>query len=208
MLMSTERGRYDEAEIHAAKALTWYPKHHKRFPFFVADLCFLLVCEAYYSVAVDLLTEFLDVVESPAQQVLGMSLLARALACAGRRSRFIRTRGRVQAMLNEFSEHEPAARINIAEAERAAGLWRDAEANARAALELAIARRDVVPERLARALLVEIHQRTPPPAESRTHRNPDWFSNIVPSVSTRLAAWAPTRRGRIPIVGRSEWAAA
>lgn len=209
MLMSTERGRFDEAEVHAARALTWYPKHHRRFPFFVADLCFLLVCEAHYSVAVELLTDFLDVVENPAQQVLGMSLLARALACAGRRSRFIRVRGRVQTLLNEFTEHEPAARVNIAEAERAAGLWRDAEATARAALELAIARRDVVPERLARALLVEIQQRTPPPVESRTpHRDPEWLSNIVPSVSTRLAAWTPTRRGRIPTVGRSEWAAA
>ena len=208
MLMSTERGRYEEAESHAAKALAWYPKHHRRFPFFVADLCFLLVCEAHYSVAVELLTAFLNVVESPPQQVLGLSLLARALAGAGDRPRFGRTRSKVQRLLEEFREYEPAARVNIAEGERAASLWRDAEVTARKALDAATARRDSVPERLARALLVEIERRNPPPAEARLHRDPAWFAAMVRTVAARLAAWTPTRRGRSPTVGRNEWAAA
>lgn len=208
MLMSAERGRYEEAEVHAARALAWYPKHHQRFPFFVADLCFLFVCEACYSVAVELLTSFLGVVHAPAQQVLGMSLLVRALAGAGDRARFARTRSRVQRLLKDFREYEAAARINLAEAERAVGLWRDAEGNARKALDLAVTRRDIVPERLARALLVEIEGKIPSPAEIRAHRNPDWFRTIVFTASTRLAAWTPTRRGRTPSVGRNEWAAA
>jgi tetratricopeptide (TPR) repeat protein len=207
MLMSTERGHYAEAEGHAAKAFAWYPKHHNRFPFFVADLCFLLVCEAQYSVAVKLLTAFLSTIETPAQQVLGMSTLVRALAGAGERTRFARTRAQALRLLNEYREHEPAARINIAEGERAVGLWRDAEENARKALELASARRDLAPERLARELLVNIERRIPPPAESNAD-GAEHFTTMLISAATRLAEWTPTRRGRVPTVGRTEWAAA
>jgi len=208
MLMCTERGRYEEAEAHADKALAWYPKHHNRFPFFVADLCFLLVSEAHYSTAVGLLSEFLEVVKSPPQQVLGMSLLARALAGAGERARFGRIRSKVLALLQDYHEYEPAARVNLAEAERAAGLWRDAELSARRALDLAIIRRDVVPERLARALLTEINRKNPSPAGSKTHRNPAWYGTVISAVSNRLAVWTPTRRGRVPTIDRNEWAAA
>lgn len=208
MLMSAERGHFDEADAHATKALAWYPKHHKRFPFFVADLCFLLVCESHYSVAAELLAAFLTVIKTPAQQVLGMSLLVRALAGAGERVQFARTRARVLRLLGEFRDHEAAARIHLAEAERSAGLWHDAEVNARKALEIAVERRDAAPERIARALLIDIEQRVPPPTESGVHADPDWFATLIRSAATRLSVWAPTRRGRIPTVGRNEWAAA
>src|SRR6185436_14131864 len=52
MLMATERGHYGEAEAYARTALAWYPKYHERFPFFVADLAYLLVSERQYLHAV------------------------------------------------------------------------------------------------------------------------------------------------------------
>ena len=205
MLMAAERGRYAEAGRHARKALAWYPKHHHRFPFFAADLAFLLVSERQHEPAARLLEGFLRTVRDPQRQVLGLSVLVRALAGAGRLKRFTRERRRLLRRLARHREYEAPARVNLAEAERAAGMWPQAEADARAALELARAGRDAVPERLARTLLRQVAARTPAPGAAPPREE---VEALVATVSARLAGWSPTRRGRPPTLGRDAWAAA
>ncbi|HVG43598.1 MAG TPA: hypothetical protein VM890_02675, partial [Longimicrobium sp.] len=78
----TVRGSLVDAEVHARRALAWYPKHHQRFPFFAADVAFLLVCQRHHGAAAVLLRAFVQVVKPP-QNVLGFSMLVRALAAAG-----------------------------------------------------------------------------------------------------------------------------
>ena len=199
------RGHYAEAERHARKALEWYPKHHRRFPFFVADLAFLLVCQRHFTPAAALLGEFVRAVRGPTEQVLGLSLLVRALAGAGQRDAFERTRRRLQKALARDTTWEPAARVNLAEADRSAGWWESAEANARAALELASARLDTEPARLATRLLTQIAKRAPAPAEVPRHDEP--FRALVEAARKRLAEWMPGRCGRRPTLSREEWAA-
>jgi tetratricopeptide (TPR) repeat protein len=200
----TVRGNYVDAEVHARRALRWYPKHHPRLPFFAADVAFLLVCGRHYSAAAGLLRRFVRVVRPP-QNVLGFSLLVRALACAGREKEFESARMRVLDLLGRHAEYEAAARWNLAHAERAVGMWNAARSNARAAAELARAQRDAETEQLARKLLDEIEAGEPSPAEIQ--RTDTAFRELLHTLAARLAEWSPTRRGRSRSLSRSEWAA-
>ena len=201
----TVRGHYAEAELHARRALRWYPKHHARFPYFVADVAFLLVCERHYSASATLLGEVLRLVVEPGARFVIGALLTRALAGAKRWKEFDQQRRRVTEMLSEPSEWEAAARWHLAEAERAAGLWESADANATAALQIARSRRDAETEQFVRRLLDELAERVPAPAE--LVRTDDAFANLLNKLSARLSEWAPTRRGRSRTLSRGEWAA-
>ncbi|HEX5723923.1 MAG TPA: hypothetical protein VFX98_00580, partial [Longimicrobiaceae bacterium] len=204
--LMADASAYAEAERHARRALAWYPKHHPRVPFLAADFAFVLVCRRHHAEAVELLEGFLRAVEAPGEQLLGMSVLVRALACSGRLRDFERLRRRLRKLLAEHDEFEPAARINLAEAERAAGMWEAAEANARTALSLARARREAQPERLAAALLAQVTARVPaPPAELLPADRE--LQGVVRAFVARLAAWSPRRPGRAPRVCREHWAA-
>ena len=206
LLMAAERGQYRDAELHARTALAWYPKYHERFPFFVADFAFLLVSEHEYDQAVRLLGEFLRAVREPSRRVLGLSVLVRALGGMHERKRFDRARRRLLRLLERFQDCEPAARINLAEGERALGMWIEAEANARIALDVAERRRDAVPERLARSLLVQIADRVQPVSATIPS---DTRAALIADAEARLRAWVPSRRGRRPRTQSGEgWAVA
>jgi tetratricopeptide (TPR) repeat protein len=132
LLMMAERGNFAQATAHAQKALRWYPKHHPRFPFFVADFAFCLVCQAHYSEAIQLLTAVLDSLTQPAEQVLAVSVLVRAHGGLGNITQFCTTRTRLIELLHSFKAHEPAARVNLAEGERGVGRWLPAWRNGHA----------------------------------------------------------------------------
>lgn len=200
----TLRGNWVDAEVHARRALAWYPKHHQRFPFFAADLGFLLVCQQHHSAAAALLRPFVRIVNPP-HNVLGFSVLVRALASAGSRREFERMRSRLLDLIHRHPEHEAAARWNLAHADRAVGNWESAVANARAAADLARSVRDLQTEQAACALLAQLEAREPlPPEQLRTDGK---FRELLASVVTRLENWSPTRRGRMPSRSRAEWAA-
>ena len=201
----TVHGHYTEAEIHARRALRWYPTHHARFPLFVADVSFLLVCQGHFSAAAALLREVLRVVTDRGARLVIVSLLVRAHAGAGRWKEFELARARLLKLLATPSEWEAAARWNLAEAERSAGGWDAAESSAKNAVELARARHDSETERFARRLLSDIAGKVPAPAEAK--RTDDAFRIFVTTLTTRLSEWAPTRRGRAPTLTRRDWAA-
>lgn len=200
----TVRGNYVDAEIHARRALAWYPKHHPRFPFFVADVAFLMVSQCHFTPAVRLLRRFVRTVKPP-HNILGYSLLVRGLAEAGQAQEYERTRIRLLKLIAAHKEHEAAARWNLAHAERAAGQWDAAVTDARAAAELARAQRDRETESLAERLLRELETRAPAPAELR--RTDEQFRQLVDTLTSRLSEWSPTRRGRLPSLSRADWAA-
>lgn len=205
MLMSTERGNYREAEAHARTALAWYPKYHERFPLFVADLAFLLVSEHEYRGAIRLLIRFFYIVKDRSKRVLALSMLVRALGGVKDLDRLRRARRRLLRWLEHSREYEPAARVNLAEGERAAGMWSEAEANARLALELASGRRDAAPARLASTLLSEISGRVP----AEPPRSNPGVAQLVLHAEARIRAWVPSRRGRRPREqGGEDWAVA
>jgi tetratricopeptide (TPR) repeat protein len=201
----TVRGSLPAAELHARRALRWYPKHHVRFPFFAVDVGFLLVCMGYYRLAANLLRHAVRAIENPADTVLGASLLARAHAGAGQMREFERARRRLQTLLATHPQHEPAARWNLAEAERAAGLHPEAEKNARLSLALAQADRDTETERFARVLLDELQAKVgPSPATTASESS---YAGLVATLIARIRKWNPQRRGRSRSLPRQEWAA-
>lgn len=200
----TVRGSYVDAEVHARRAFAWYPKHHPRFPFFVADVAFLLVCLRLPALAVPLLRRFVRVVPSP-QNVLGYSLLVRGLAETGHVREYERARARLLKLLADHGEHEAAARWNLAHAEWAAGLRDEALENARRAVELAHGNHDAETEVLAARLVQALEAGVQPlgPCE----RRPERLRDLASALSSRLAEWSPTRRGRSPSISRADWAA-
>jgi tetratricopeptide (TPR) repeat protein len=200
----TVRGRYADGELHARRALAWYPKHNLRFPFFIADVAFLLVCRKSYTPAAKLLREFARKIKPP-HSVLGLSLLVRALACAGKDREFARRREHLLRLLEAHTEYEAAARWNLAHGERAMGMWEAATENASRAVQLARARRDNETEGLAQRLLDELRAGTAAPAE--THRSDQEFRDFMDNLLSRIADWSPTRRGRPPGESRDDWAA-
>jgi hypothetical protein len=142
--------------------------------------------------------------EKPADMVLGTSLLARAQAGAGQTREFARASRRLEALLATHQEHEAAARWNLAEGQRAAGMLVQAEANARTALELAMAARDTETERFVRTLLDQLQAETSPPPVAEP---PSSYVALVATLVARIRKWNPKRRGRSRSVPRQEWAA-
>jgi tetratricopeptide (TPR) repeat protein len=206
LLMMAERGHFAQAITHARKALRWYPKHHPRFPFFVADFAFCLVCQAHYSEAVELLAGVLDALPEPAEQVLAVSVLVRAYGGLGEVGKFRSARQRLIDLLSTFKAHEPAARVNLAEGERAVGRWLPAWRNATRALRLAKEKRDAVVIKLATRLRADV--RAQQPAPPNTELTDNIAREVIDALQQRLPLWNPTRRGRARGVDRDRWAAA
>lgn len=206
LLMMAERGEYAQATEHAKKAFRWYPKHHPRFPFFVADFAFCLVCQAHYHEAIELISACLDTLTEPAEQVLAVSVLARACGGLGDVARFRSARIRLMDLLRTYKAHEQAARVNLAEGERALGRWLPAWRNASRALRIARAKRDIVVVQLATKLRADVKaQRPSPPSIALTDIT---TREVIDAMEQRLAQWNPTRRGRARGVDRDRWAAA
>ncbi|HET7233197.1 MAG TPA: hypothetical protein VFJ16_24515 [Longimicrobium sp.] len=201
----TMRASFVAAELHARRALRWYPKHHPRFPFFAADVAFLMVAQRHFAPAVTLLRIFVRVIKPP-QNLLGYSLFVRALAGAGRTREFQQRRGTLHKLLSKKNEYDAAARWNLAHAEREAGDAHAALVQARISATLARARCDRETETLAQQLIYEI-ENTPQPAPPDETRGDHRWGPLAKELAARLEEWSPTRRGRTPVLRKSEWAA-
>ncbi|HEY0020248.1 MAG TPA: hypothetical protein VGC13_28385 [Longimicrobium sp.] len=199
----TVRGHYAVAEAHARRALSSYPKHHPRVPFLAADVAYLLICRQRYTQAIELLRRFLRIVHSPPDNVLGLSMLVRALGAAGHERKFLRMRRRLLSVELAATPFEAAALWHLAEAERAMQDWQPAAEHARVALELALAEHDLETAQLAGETLsrVEVHS----PVEPEPARDDPQVSELVAQLVTRLTEWAPTKRGRPRRRSHEDW---
>ncbi|HEY0022963.1 MAG TPA: hypothetical protein VGB24_08635 [Longimicrobium sp.] len=166
MLMLTERRDYGQAELAAARAVTMYPASDPRVPFLAADFAFLLLAQGAHADALPLLQRFLGVVETPAEQVIGLSLLARAYAGAGCRDESRSARRAVPDLIQVFPQNAPAALFHMAEACRAEGSWKEAEQLVTSARELAVSGGHIAIVEHADDLAAQIAVRHVPPVLS------------------------------------------
>lgn len=153
-----------------------------------------MICRTHYSEAIELLRAFLRVVKSPPENVLGLSMFVRALAAAGHPRKFLRMRRRLLGVDLAATPYEAAALWHLAEGERAMRLWEPAAQHARTALERALAQHDNETAEFARETLRQVEKRAP--IEPEVGRNDPTVSEFVAQLGSRLAAWAPTKRGR------------
>lgn len=207
MLMLTECGEYRHAEVAAARAVSLYPLNDPRLPYLAADFAFLQIAQHLYAESVPILERFAGLVAEPAQQVIGLGLLARAYAGAGRAHDYRRTRDRVAALIAVYPQDGPAAFYHLAEAARCLGAWDEARGLAGRALDGAEARGDASVASHAWALLARIEARElpdhPPLADGAGSRRA-----TAHALSVRLARWNPAaRRGRRRTPRRNHWAA-
>lgn len=198
----TVRGHYDAAEAHARKALDSYPKHNPRVPFLAADVAYLLICQNRYSEAIELLRGFLRIVRPP-DNVLGLSMLVRALGAAGHARKFLRMRRRLLDTELSTTRFAAAALWHLAEAERAMCAWDAAEEHARAARELAVRQNDLETALLAGETLLRVEAHLP--VEPEPARRDPQVSELAAQIATRLAEWAPTKRGRPRRRSEEDW---
>lgn len=190
----TVRGHYDAAEAHARAALSRYPKNNPPVPFLAADVAYLMICKHQYSHAIELLRGFLRIVKAPPDNVLGLSMFVRALAAAGHSRKFQRMRRQLLRVELSATRFEAAALWHLAEAERAMRQWEPAAQHSQAALELALAERDLETAQSARETLRKVAARAAVTPEVPCHDPQD--SEFVAQLASRLREWAPTKRGR------------
>jgi len=202
----TVRGHYAEAEVHARTALLWYPKNNPRIPYLLADVAYLLISRCCYAPAIEFLRRFMQIVAAP-QNVLGLSMLVRAYACAGVEGSFQSARRRLLRVVEnpECASFEAAARWHLAEAERALEHWREAAYQADRALQLALVEQDLETAELARVTIRGVDQRAQvEPASGDVDPN---VGELVKLLLDRVAEWSPTKRGRPRGRSSEDWAA-
>jgi tetratricopeptide (TPR) repeat protein len=207
MLMLTECGDYGQAERAASRAVGLYPLNDPRFPYLAADFAFLQIAQHRYAESIPLLERFLELVTEPAQQVIGLSLKARAYAGAGRVDELDRVRAHVISLVAVHTQDRPAAFYHLAEAARSCGRWQAAEEFASLAHEEARQRGDISVALHSAALLSKIAARKYPEAsaapDSTTTRR-----TTANALFVRLARWNPgARKGRKRTRRRNHWAA-
>lgn len=201
------RGNLRAAEMYARRALRSYPKHHPRFPFFAMDVAYLIICRGHNQLACRVLREALRVVERPTDTVLGVSLYIRALAGAGQVKERDRQTRRLEALLAQEPRYEAAARWHLAEAQRAAGLFDDARANAARSLDMALTTHDAEIEQFARELLKQLERQSFPAPLDERNEDHEGYSHLVGSLVARVREWSPKRRGRLRSLAPDQWVA-
>jgi tetratricopeptide (TPR) repeat protein len=204
MLMLTERQQYPEAEAAAMRAVSLYPLHDSRFPFFAADFAFLQIAQGYYSEAVPALEQFLGLIRSPAQQVIGLSLLARTYAGAGRVVEYSQVRDNVVQLIRVYTADAGAALFHLAEASRSLGEWAEAAAYAELSRQAALDSGDKAVARFAARLYNMIRERRSPPGPIT--RASGEKAPAATTLAVRLRGWnAQSRRGRKRRPRRNHW---
>ena len=180
------RGHLPEAGKRAERALHWYPKNHERIPFFAADAGLMLVLDCRFNAAIRVLRAALKSIQSPSARGTILALGARAYAGAGEPEESAALRRRALKLLDKHRTMEPVTRWHLADAQRLAGNWVAAEAEAEQALEVAVEQNDREIERLTEVLIRLISERR---AVQPKPTGP--FNDFVRLLTARLEEWSP-----------------
>lgn len=205
MLMLTERRDFVQAEHAAGRAASLYPLNDSRFPFFAADFGFLRVAQGLHSEAVPILEQFLSLIaDRPSQQVIGLSLLARAYAGTGKVNEYLTVRDTVEELVSTYPLDAGAAYFHLAEAARWRGDWTEAARSAALSRRAALARGDSAIVQYAERLEAAIAHRQ---ADSHPHQNASSGRRAIGNVlAGRLGRWNPeSKRGRPRQPRRNHW---
>jgi tetratricopeptide (TPR) repeat protein len=201
--MLTVRGHLSEALERAQRALLWYPKTHHRIPFFAADVGLMLVLGRRFTAAARVLRNSLRHVQQPSARGVIMALTARAFAGAGEPEESAVLRRRVFKLLEKHTSLEPVTRWHLADAQRLAGNWDAAQAEAAATLAVAIDHNDREIERLTRYCLRLIDTRRTEPAKAANGHLREFLRNL----NERVSGWSPRRGRQWPGPWGADWAA-
>jgi tetratricopeptide (TPR) repeat protein len=197
MLISAETGDLRDALEHARRAFDWYPKHHRRMPYFAHDFAFLAVLCGASRPARRLLEAVLQRIQLPHEQLLVWGTLARAAAEEENQIAFRRARTRVATSSALYPEHAAPALVNAAIGSARVGDVQFAERFARTAQQLARTRGLREPERVAEAVLSALAGGTPPLQPQPGNFDERELLRLVEEVLQRLARWrGPTWRPR------------
>jgi tetratricopeptide (TPR) repeat protein len=186
-------GEIAAAESEAVKALAWYPKHHARFPLAVHDYAMVLVRQARYGAALQLL-EQVRVASIPAvDEVIVWSTYARVLGGLGELDRFRAAEEKLTNIIPVYPHHGSAALINLGFGCYYLGLWETAELYAKEGISRA--RTASSPEAIVGSSLLKMVQtRELPPPVVRTIVNRE-SSELLDGILQKLVAWrGPTWR--------------
>lgn len=107
-------GQFEAAEAQAAKAITWYPKHHARFPLAVHDFAMILVRQGDHTSALALLEHVVRAKLPAVDEVIVWSTYARALGGIGACDEFSEAEAKLCRIIELFPHHGAAAFVNIA----------------------------------------------------------------------------------------------
>jgi len=185
------RGHLAEAEDRARRALQWYPKNHPRLPYFAVDVGLMLVLGSRYGAAARLLRVALRSIEQPSVRTMVLALTARAFAGMGEPEEFAVMRRRSLKMLEKHRQMETVTRWHLADAQRLAGNWSAAEAEADQTLALALEQNDPETARMTRTVIRLIAERRTP----RPKGVGGELREFLRLLSARVEEWSP-RRGR------------
>ena len=209
LVLAAEEGAFEEALGYARQALSWYPRHHARFPALAHDLAFLLVRMRLYSRAVPLVAAVMRAAIPPSDQVIGWSTLARAAAGSGDVEGYRASVERVLRLVGLFDLHAAAAFANLACGAHLLEIWDEAERYASRSLEICDRRTQAEAAGVARAVLADVRVRRQ--AEPEAVPSDDAAARILQlatEMSAHLDAWrgstwkrkkqsGPERLGRI-----------
>lgn len=185
------RGHLDEAAATARRALMWYPKNHVRLPYFAADVGLMLVLGSRFAAAARIVRAALRSIKQPSVRTMVTALGARAFAGMGEPEESAVMRRRSLKMLEKHNQLELVTRWHLADAQRLAGKWDAAEAEAQETLSKAVAEKDHEVVRLTRILLRLITERRSARPNRRTDAE---LRDFVQLLNQRLQEWSPRRR--------------
>lgn len=197
MLISAEAGDLSDALEHARRAFDWYPKHHRRFPYFAHDVAFLGVLCGASAPARRLLERVLSKILLPHEQVLVWGTAARAAADERNLEMFRRARAHVTRAASLYPEHAAPALVNAAIGSARLGELQLAERYARTAQQLARTRGLHEPEQVARDILQDLTLSKLPLPPQPEKVNGRVLSLLLEEISQRLGRWrGPSWRPR------------
>lgn len=193
---------FDQAEVHARRALTWYPKRHERLPLLAADVAYVFICRGQFVPASALLKDVLRVVRIPSQRALIAASYVAAEAGCGRDRTLPQARRRIMKALADRPDMLAAAQMHLANAARLACMWQLAQADAVSVVTFAKLHQNRSLERIANDVLQRIARRV------RADGEPGPTSlELIEVLRSRMAGWAPSHVGQSRSRIRREWVA-
>lgn len=187
--LAIERGLHDDALIHAARALEWYPKFHPNIPFLAHDFSIALTVRGQFRLGAKLAARVAEVIEGDSAKLLVLGTLARAAAGNQDHQTHAAARETVLSMISTYPNHAPAALYNLAEAARSRAEWEIATDLVQEAIRRAEEHGFGGIVRLASAAMKCISSRTPPATLSSSRDDLYHLEQITHEFMARVSRW-------------------
>lgn len=192
------RKNFPRAAILAKRTLVVYPRHHRRFPYFAADLCALLVRVGLYTESLPVLQHVLSLLSSPVELLQVQGLIAWAASGAGEDALYRSAQAEAFRGAQLYPSSAPGTLYALAEGARIRIEWDRAAELAAHALTAAEETGDHLTRSVAGHLQKEIQRRlTGPVAPPPDDASASLLRRTTAEARNRLDRWrGPTWRPR------------